>query len=83
MELFGKFGKHNNLKSSIGLSSLGQQFWNLTPAELIEDCIITGDGMLTDTGSLAIETGELLGVLQKTVLLCAMKLLKTQFGGEI
>jgi phosphoenolpyruvate carboxykinase (ATP) len=61
MELFGKFGKHNNLKSSIGLSSLGQQFWNLTPAELIEDCIITGDGMLTDTGSLAIETGEFTG----------------------
>ena len=61
MELIGKFGKNNDLKSSIGLSGLGQQFWNLTPAELIEDCIITGDGMLTDTGALAIETGEFTG----------------------
>jgi hypothetical protein len=27
MELIGKFGKNNDLKSSIGLSDLGQQFW--------------------------------------------------------
>ncbi|NBP75457.1 MAG: phosphoenolpyruvate carboxykinase (ATP), partial [Crocinitomicaceae bacterium] len=61
MELIGKFGKNNDLKSSIGLSDLGQQFWNLSPSELIEDCIITGDGMLTDTGALAIDTGEFTG----------------------
>lgn len=61
MELFKKFGKHNDLKSSIGLSGLGQQFWNLSPSELIEDCVITGDGMLTDTGALAIDTGEFTG----------------------
>ncbi|NBW72155.1 MAG: phosphoenolpyruvate carboxykinase (ATP), partial [Flavobacteriia bacterium] len=34
---------------------------NLSPSELIEDCIITGDGMLTDTGALAIDTGEFTG----------------------
>ena len=61
MELTGKFGINNDLESSLGLSGLGQQFWNLSPAELIEDCIITGDGMLTDTGALAIETGEFTG----------------------
>jgi phosphoenolpyruvate carboxykinase (ATP) len=61
MELFGKFGSNNDLKKSIGLSGLGHQFWNLSPSELIEDCIITGDGMLTDTGALAIDTGEFTG----------------------
>ena len=61
MELTGKFGINNDLESSLGLSGLGQQFWNLSPAELIEDCIILGDGMLTDTGALAIETGEFTG----------------------
>ena len=61
MELIGKFGINKDLISSIGLSSLGKQFWNLSPAELIEDCIITGDGMLTDTGALAIDTGEFTG----------------------
>ncbi len=61
MELSGKFGTNNDLKKSIGLSGLGQQFWNLSPSELIEDCIITGDGMLTDTGALAIDTGEFTG----------------------
>jgi phosphoenolpyruvate carboxykinase (ATP) len=57
MELIGKYGVNNDLKKSIGLTGLGQQFWNLSPSELIEDCVITGDGMLTDTGALAIDTG--------------------------
>ena len=61
MELTGSFGINNNLETSIGLSGLGQQFWNLSPAELIEDSIITGDGMLTDTGALSIQTGEFTG----------------------
>ncbi|NCA21088.1 MAG: phosphoenolpyruvate carboxykinase (ATP) [Crocinitomicaceae bacterium] len=61
MELLGKFGSNSDLEKTIGLSNLGTQFWNLTPAELIEDCIITGEGMLTDTGALAIETGEFTG----------------------
>jgi phosphoenolpyruvate carboxykinase (ATP) len=61
MELHGKFGKNADLAESIGLSQTGDQFWNLTPAELVEDCIILGEGMLTDTGALAIETGEFTG----------------------
>ncbi|MFZ9587359.1 MAG: phosphoenolpyruvate carboxykinase (ATP) [Crocinitomicaceae bacterium] len=61
MELHGKFGKHADLAASIGLKNLGDQFWNLSPAELVEDCIILGEGMLTDTGALAIETGEFTG----------------------
>ncbi|MCH2230735.1 MAG: phosphoenolpyruvate carboxykinase (ATP) [Crocinitomicaceae bacterium] len=61
MDVFGKHGKNANLEESIGLSELGNQFWNLSPSELIEDTIINGQGMLTDTGALAIETGEFTG----------------------
>ncbi|MCH2225229.1 MAG: phosphoenolpyruvate carboxykinase (ATP), partial [Crocinitomicaceae bacterium] len=61
MNVFGKRGINANLNESIGLKNLGNQFWNLTPSELIEDTIINGQGMLTDTGALAIETGEFTG----------------------
>ncbi|MFT5860716.1 MAG: phosphoenolpyruvate carboxykinase (ATP) [Flavobacteriaceae bacterium] len=61
MDVFGKIGNNADLNASIGLTSLGNQFWNLTPSELIEDTILTGQGMLTDTGALAIETGEFTG----------------------
>jgi len=61
MNEFGKRGKHANLNDSIGLTNLGNVFWNLTPAELVEDTIISGQGVLTDTGAIAIETGEFTG----------------------
>lgn len=61
MNVFGKHGNHADLNESIGLKHLGTQYWNLSPAELIEDTIIAGQGELTDTGSLAIETGEFTG----------------------
>jgi phosphoenolpyruvate carboxykinase (ATP) len=61
MSIFGKHGKHADLKESIGLSNLGDQFWNFSPAELVEDTVITGQGVLTDTGAIAIETGEFTG----------------------
>lgn len=61
MDVFGKIGNNADLDASIGLTNLGNQFWNLTPSELIEDTILTGQGMLTDTGAIAIETGEFTG----------------------
>lgn len=61
MDIFGKKGKNANLNESIGLGNLGNQFWNLSPSELMEDTIINGQGMLTDTGAIAIETGEFTG----------------------
>jgi phosphoenolpyruvate carboxykinase (ATP) len=60
MDEFGKRGKNADLKA-IGLDNLGNVFWNLTPAELVEDTIISGQGVITDTGALAIETGEFTG----------------------
>jgi phosphoenolpyruvate carboxykinase (ATP) len=61
MNVFGKKGNNANLNESIGLTNLGNQFWNLSPSELIEDSIVSGQGVLTDTGALAIETGEFTG----------------------
>ena len=61
MEIFGKFGSNADLSSSIGLENTGNQFWNLTPAELVEDSILQAEGLLTDSGALAIETGEFTG----------------------
>lgn len=61
MNEFGKRGKHSDLKATIGLEHLGNVFWNLTPAELVEDTILNGQGVLTDTGAIAIETGEFTG----------------------
>ena len=61
MNSFGKKGSNADLNQSIGLNNLGNQFWNLTPAELVEDTVINGQGVLTDTGAIAIETGEFTG----------------------
>ncbi len=61
MDVFGKKSNNANLNESIGLTNLGNQFWNLSPSELIEDTIINGQGMLTDTGAIAVETGEFTG----------------------
>ncbi|PWL27152.1 MAG: phosphoenolpyruvate carboxykinase (ATP) [Fluviicola sp. XM-24bin1] len=61
MDVFGKKGNNANLSESIGLKNLGNQFWNLSPAELVEDTVINGQGVLTDTGAIAIETGEFTG----------------------
>jgi len=61
MEKIGVLGTNNDLGNSIGIKKSGNQFWNLTPSELIEDSIILGEGVLSDTGALAIETGEFTG----------------------
>jgi phosphoenolpyruvate carboxykinase (ATP) len=61
MNIFGNHGKNTDLNESIGLKNLGNQFWNLSPAELVEDTILNGQGILTNSGALAIETGEFTG----------------------
>lgn len=61
MNEFGKRGSNTNLKESIGLENLGNVFWNLSPAELVEDTVILGQGVLTNTGAIAVETGEFTG----------------------
>lgn len=60
MNEFGR--KPNNADLSyLGLDNADNIFWNLTPAELVEETIVRGQGMLTHTGALAINTGEFTG----------------------
>jgi phosphoenolpyruvate carboxykinase (ATP) len=47
--------------ADLGLKNVSAAYWNLTPAELIEETIIRGEGELTDTGALAVDTGEFTG----------------------
>lgn len=60
MNEFGSKPKHADL-SKIGLSNLGDIYWNLEPAELVEHTVVNGLGMLTSTGALAVDTGEFTG----------------------
>ncbi len=45
----------------LGLKNVADAYWNLSPAELVEETIIRGEGMLTDTGALAVDTGKFTG----------------------
>ncbi|MEO8087325.1 MAG: phosphoenolpyruvate carboxykinase (ATP) [Bacteroidota bacterium] len=45
----------------LGIKNVADAYWNLTPAELVEETIIRGEGMLTDTGALAVDTGKFTG----------------------
>ncbi|NND76566.1 MAG: phosphoenolpyruvate carboxykinase (ATP) [Flavobacteriales bacterium] len=58
MENLGRAAQDLNY---LGLDNCGIAYWNLLPAELIEETIVNGQGVLTDTGALAIETGEFTG----------------------
>ena len=60
MNEFGIKPKDQDLKS-IGLGNVEAAYWNLHPSELIEETICRGEGVLTDTGALAIDTGEFTG----------------------
>ena len=60
MNEFGTKPTNADLKS-IGLKNLGDVYWNLEPAELIEHVIVNGQGVFANSGALAIETGEFTG----------------------
>jgi len=47
--------------ASLGLGNVSAAYWNLNPAELVEETIIRGEGVLTDSGALAVDTGEFTG----------------------
>lgn len=56
-------GIKSNVKGldSLGITKAGSVFWNLTPAELVEEALINGEGTLTDTGGLMCDTGKFTG----------------------
>ena len=60
MDELGLVPKTSNLKE-LGLGNIDTAFWNLTPADLTEETILRGQGVLSDTGALVINTGEFTG----------------------
>ncbi|MCB0790479.1 MAG: phosphoenolpyruvate carboxykinase (ATP) [Flavobacteriales bacterium] len=60
MNEFGRRPKNADL-AEIGLGRVGDAYWNLEPAELIEHTIVSGQGMFADSGALAVDTGEFTG----------------------
>ena len=51
----------NATVADLGLKNVANAYWNLNSAELVEETILRGEGMLTDTGALAVDTGEFTG----------------------
>lgn len=47
--------------SAVGLEGVGRAHWNLPPAKLILQTLLRGEGVLTDSGALAVDTGEFTG----------------------
>lgn len=47
--------------ADIGLKNVSAAYWNLSPAELVEETILSGQGVLADSGALAVDTGEFTG----------------------
>jgi len=47
--------------ADLGLANVAAAYWNLTPAELVEEAITRGEGTLVDSGALAADTGEFTG----------------------
>lgn len=60
MNQYGKRAENATLET-IGLGCVANAYWNLSPAELVEETIMQGQGILTNTGALAIDTGEFTG----------------------
>jgi phosphoenolpyruvate carboxykinase (ATP) len=60
MNEYGTKAKDATL-ASIGLKNVSAAYWNLSPAELVEETIVLGQGQLADSGALAVDTGEFTG----------------------
>lgn len=60
MNEFGIKAKNASI-ASLGLKNVSAAYWNLNVAELVEETIIRGEGTLTDTGALAVDSGEFTG----------------------
>ena len=56
----GKTPENHDL-NYLGLKNIAAALWNLSPAELVEETILAGQGQLTSTGALAVDTGEFTG----------------------
>lgn len=83
MNHFGITPSNHDL-SYLGLQNVNNVFWNLNPAELVEETIINGQGVLTDTGALAVDTGEFTGRSPKDkFIVCDNKTENSVWWGDI
>ena len=53
--------KRNKELNQLGLSNVKNAFWNLSVPSLVEETLMLNQGVLTDTGALACDTGEFTG----------------------
>lgn len=60
MNVVGPKNPQANLES-IGIKNTGTQYWNLSPEKLVEETLNRKQGVLSDTGALAVDTGEFTG----------------------
>ena len=60
MKEYGLKSQKSGLEAA-GIKKVKEAFWNLAPAELIEDAVHEEEGHLTDTGALMCDTGEFTG----------------------
>ena len=56
----GKTPENHDL-NYLGLKNISAALWNLSPAELVEETILAGQGQMTSNGALAVDTGEFTG----------------------
>ena len=83
MNEFGIRPETANLKE-LGLGNVANAFWNLSPAELVEETILKGMGVLADNGALAIDTGEFTGRSPKDrFIVCDEKTEEAVWWGDI
>lgn len=60
MSIIGDKNPKANLET-LGIKNTKTQYWNLNAEELVEETIKRNQGVLSDTGALAIDTGEFTG----------------------
>lgn len=60
MQEFGFKGQNDTLKN-FNFNNSKNIYWNLSPSELIEHTLTNKQGTLTETGALAVDTGEFTG----------------------
>lgn len=83
MNEFGIKPSTANLEA-LGLGNVASAFWNLTPAELVEETLANGMGVLADTGAIAIDTGEFTGRSPKDrFVVCDEKTENTVWWGDV
>lgn len=60
MNEYGRKAENASI-STLGLDNVETAYWNLDPSQLVEENILRGEGVLSSTGALAIDTGEFTG----------------------